>query len=512
MLGEFQFTGTATQLAITSLADGRFAVTYQSSGDIHMEILDTRDNANAVGVYDGSAWQVGTIGNDVFTAFEAATNVHGYTGNDTITDGDRSNTVFGDAGNDTILITSEIGSDGWFGGIGTDTIDWSASLQNNGVYNLTLGTATNGGFTEIMQGFENFTGTANMDMIIGTTAANILTGGIGNDTVNGDAGADTLFGSAGDDSLIGGSGNDILSGGSGIDSIEGGIGNDQLIGGNSGDTYIVDAAGDIIVEVAGQGFDRVLARVSYVLAADDDIETLQTISTGSTTAINLTGNVLAQNLFGNAGANTLDGTGGADTLRGHNGNDTLIVRNAATILIEGLGEGTADRVLAAVSFNLAADDDIETLQTISSGSTAALNLTGNALSQSLFGNAGANQLDGREGQDTLTGAGGADRFVFATAIAPTNVDRITDFAHGVDKILLEGGFFTGIGNGGLLDSQFHAGASGQATSSTERIIYETDTGHLWYDADGSNTAIARVLFGTLTNVATGLTASDFIVF
>ena len=516
VLGSFNFDGAATDMSIVTLADGRFAATYQlDGGEVRLEILDTRDGVNATPVYSGAQWQVGTIGNDVFTLDTTTEIAHGHTGNDTITDsGEGSVTIFGDAGNDRISATGSIGTDAFYGGIGTDTIDWTGdTTDTNAVFNLVLGTAVFGAQTDAMQGFEHLTGTAGNDTIMGSTANNTLAGAAGNDTISADSGADVVFGGAGNDLLTGGDGNDILSGGSGIDMLDGGIGNDQLIGGFNADTYIVDHKSDLIIEVAGQGTDRLLARVSYVLAAAADVESLQTISVASTTAINLTGNVLAQNLLGNAGTNQLDGgAGAADTLTGLGGNDSYVIRNAASVIIEGVGQGTADRVLAATSFVLAADDDIEVLQTVSKNSTAALNLTGNALSQSLFGNAGANQLDGREGQDTLTGAGGADRFVFATAIAPTNVDRITDFAHAVDKILLEGGFFTGIGNGGLLDSQFHAGASGQATSSTERIIYETDTGHLWYDADGSNTAIARVLFGTLTNVATGLTASDFIVF
>lgn len=51
------------------LADGRVAVSFHdASGEIRMEILDTRDAANATGVYSPQDWQIRTIGNDTITS------------------------------------------------------------------------------------------------------------------------------------------------------------------------------------------------------------------------------------------------------------------------------------------------------------------------------------------------------------------------------------------------------------------------------------------------------------
>ncbi len=89
------------------------------------------------------------------------------------------------------------------------------------------------------------------------------------------------------------------------------------------------------------------ASVSFVLAADDDIETLTTTDALATTAINLTGNGLAQTITGNAGANILNGGGGNDTLGGGAGDDTLDGGTGNDSLTGGLG---ADRFVFTDGF------------------------------------------------------------------------------------------------------------------------------------------------------------------
>ena len=99
----FTFDGSNAQHTdAVLLGDGRVAPTW-NNGEIHSAIIDTRDNANTSGVYGPDDWQVGTIGNDAFTATAAI--VHGGAGNDTIQDGGGANDIFGDGGNDTIAIS-----------------------------------------------------------------------------------------------------------------------------------------------------------------------------------------------------------------------------------------------------------------------------------------------------------------------------------------------------------------------------------------------------------------------
>ena len=58
--------------------------------------------------------------------------------------------------------------------------------------------------------------------------------------------------------------------------------------------------------------------------------------------------------------------------------------------------------------------------------------------------------------------------------------------------------------------QFKANESGTATEADDRIVYETDTGRLIYDANGSAAGEA-VQFASLQG-APAVTAADFVVF
>ncbi len=350
---------------------------------------------------------------------------------------------------------------------------------------------------------ERATGGSLGDRHYGLGGADTLTGNGGQDYLSGGDGNDQLYGGTDADTLIGGANDDTLNGGSGVDTMNGGLGND---------IYFVDSAADVIIESSGLGTaDRVAASVSFVLAADDNIEILTTTSSGGTTTINLTGNAVQQSITGNAGANVLsDGGGaGADTLTGLGGNDTYILRNAGTVIVEGAGQGVADRVAAGVSFVLAADDSIEVLTTSSAGATVAINLTGNTLAQTLTGNAGANVLDGRGGNDTMTGGAGADSFQFSTSLT-ANTDTITDFNVAADTIRLENTMFTGLLNGTLTSAAFRTNTTGLAGDGSDRIIYDSTTGNLYFDADGTG-ATARVQFAVLDS-GLSLTNLDFLVF
>lgn len=96
----------------------------------------------------------------------------------------------------------------------------------------------------------------------------------------------------------------------------------QATGDAAGDnTYLVSHAGALILEAPGEGYDTVLASVSYALAPGVSIEKLATTSTTGKASINLTGNEFDQMIMGNAGTNVLDGKGGSDVLWGGLGKD-----------------------------------------------------------------------------------------------------------------------------------------------------------------------------------------------
>jgi uncharacterized delta-60 repeat protein len=296
-----------------------------------------------------------------------------------------------------------------------------------------------------------------------------------------------------------------IQGNAGANVLDGGGGADVLQGYGGDDTYLVDDRGDLVFEAVNGGNDTIRTSVSYGLVAGLEIETLR--AADGTAAIKLTGNELAQTLEGNAGANLLDGRGGADTLYGLAGNDTYLVDDAGDLVFETVGGG-ADKVMASVGYALTAGQEIEKLTTVSAAGTEAIALTGNGFVQTIQGNAGANVLDGKGGADVLQGFGGSDSFVFSTTLGRDNVDRIVDFARGVDKIVLSAAIFDALPEGTLSAAAFKDVAQG-ALDDTDRIVYDSRSGALSYDADGSG-AKAAIQFAVIDTKVV-LTHTDLLV-
>lgn len=76
------------------------------------------------------------------------------------------------------------------------------------------------------------------------------------------------------------------------------------------------------------------------------------------------------------------------------------------------------------------------------GAAGADTLNGGLGNDALAGGIGNDSLTGGIGRDVMTGGDGADRFVFQTisqtGLTTTTTDVITDFRHGIDKIVLTG--------------------------------------------------------------------------
>ena len=424
-------------------------------------------------------------GNDLantLTGNSGANKLDGGTGNDTMLGGSGNDTYIVDSSSDRVFETRTASATTDAGGM--DLVQSSVSYSIVG--------STNG-----RQFIENLT-------LTGTAAIN----GTGNDLAN------RLTGNDGNNTLSGGAGNDTLTGNAGNDRLDGGAGNDAMLGGSGNDTYIVDSSSDRIFETTtasatsdSGGLDLVQSSVSYSIAGSTNgRQFIENLTLTGTAAINGTGNDLANRLTGNDGNNTLSGGLGNDILQGGAGNDTL---NG------GAGVDFADysNATTAITANLS----LTTAQnTVGAGSDTITNiegLIGGSAGDTLTGNSSNNRLYGRGGNDTLTGGAGSDWFVFDTAPnATSNKDTITDFASGTDKLYFDHAIFAGLTLGNLTTDAFWSGAGVTAAhDATDRLIYNTTTGALYYDADGTGVtaAVQVALLGSTTHPT--LAYDDFMV-
>ena len=465
---------------VTALPDGRFAVSWQN----YQVFDDVMDQAYAL--YFDPRIYTGTTGNDVWTGGNLVDTISGDNGNDTLS---------GLLGND--ILSGGLGDDTLNGGDGDDILDGG---NNNDTLNGGKGNDT------LWAGFDDGNGDAN-------------NGGDGVDTVliHGTPVDGFAFNidlrTATDNYKNTYSSIEVVIGGKVADTLIGTVATLRFEGKGGDDTFRVFSAATEVRETAGEGSaDRVIAAVSYALEPGSEIELLTTNGSTGTSAIDLTGNSLAQEIVGNYGNNVLHdgGVGAADTLKGLNGNDTYRIFNAGDVIVEAASQGAADRVMAAVDYTLGTGVHVELMTTNGSAGTSGINLTGNEIAQSITGNAGSNILDGKGGGDTLKGLGGKDFFVFSTALGAANVDTIADFNAADDTIRLENAVFAALTTTGALAASAFKDLADGPKDASDRVIYNSATGNLYYDADGSGSVFGNVKFAGIANLA-DLTAADFAV-
>lgn len=317
----------------------------------------------------------------------------------------------------------------------------------------------------------------------------------------------------------GGSGNDTLTGNAVANILDGRGGADTLRGLGGDDTYFVDHTGDVVDEsvAASGGVDSVFATVSFDLGdgvhAKGSVENLTLLDGAALDAI---GNGLANTLVGNANGNLLDGKSGADVLRGLGGDDRYVVDDARDVVDEGAaGSGGRDLVRAAVSFDLREGTEVRgAVEDLTLTGNASIDGTGNALANTIKGNRGDNVLDGGLGRDVLKGGHGRDSFVFdfpasSKGDAARHKDKILDFAHRDDRILLTAAVFTDLDAGKLAKKDF---ASGLKTPGKDGhlVYWHEKSGKLYYDLDGRGTKGGDIEIARLNKDA-DLAANDFLV-
>ncbi|HYH19533.1 MAG TPA: calcium-binding protein, partial [Azospirillum sp.] len=248
-------------------------------------------------------------------------------------------------------------------------------------------------------------------------------------------------------------------------SVTGGAGS-QIVVGDGEDQFIVLGEDDDTLR-GGGGNDFVGSEGGDdVLWGDSGVDTV----TGGIGNDVLYGNQQDDLLYGNQGTDTLFGGQDLDTLFGGQDGDVLYGNRADDVLYGQLGDDT---------------------------------LFGGQSNDVLWGGQGNDVLFGNLGADTLYGGLGAD--VFRIGAVEEGGDVIADFEAGVDRIAVVGPNFGSLPSGTLSAQQFELD---NPTSAGATFVFNTRTGVLSFDADGSGTG-AAVTIATL-NVRT-LSASDILV-
>lgn len=191
---------------------------------------------------------------------------------------------------------------------------------------------------------------------------------------------------------------------------------------------------------------------------------------------------IPSNIFnGTAGNDTLvGGIQGGSIINGLDGNDSLQSQGGGNVIS---GGGGNDILLA--------------------GNGGGNVLAGDAGNDTLIGGNGNDMLAGGLGNDSLTGGAGADVFIFTNPAH--GVDTVTDFNVLEDRISISASGFSITAP--LLADQFRLGSS--AITSSDRFIYDSTNGALFFDVDGVGGAAQRQIAQLSAGLA--LTHQNFLL-
>ena len=343
----------------------------------------------------------------------------------------------GEQGNDVFI--SDGSRNSFDGGPGNDTYSAEAAESAVGI-DLGQGIAVTGSSdADILRGIENARGSNFDDEILGDANANRIDGLGGEDLIDGGAGNDTIAGGAGSNTLFGNAGFDTLVVLGTITSRTRLSPTTISVSGSLNGVAFVHTAADF-----EQVLDNnVLKSLAFFMGESSANNVQQTVIAESPVIASLSGLAAGQTLNGNSRANVINGGAGNDDISGFGGNDTLS------------GKGGDDFIV---------------------------------------GGSGNDVLSGGPGFDRLSGGSGKDTFVFSSSFA-SGADVITDYKVSDDTIRISRKLVGGLPAGVLAANRFKNTARGRVDRD-DRIIYESSTGRLFFDANGSASG-GRVLIATL---------------
>jgi len=225
---------------------------------------------------------------------------------------------------------------------------------------------------------------------------------------------------------------------------------------------------------------------------------------------------------------------GNDTIDGGKGDDLLLLYSSSSKGITSTFNATSNIGSITISTNRVSYKNIE-----------QLDISGTDYDDLIVGNNGNDTLSGYGGNDTIIGGAGNDTLIASknsgnsilyggegndslrgndiSFDAPSGTATATfgfnSYNEGIDSIddfnttnqliqVSAAGFGGGLSSGSLKATQFTIGTS--ATTNTQRFIYNSATGGLFFDQDGSKSGFTQVQFAQLST-GLSLTENNFVV-
>lgn len=401
------------------------------------------------------------------------------------------NVLDGGRGDDTLA--GGDGLDDLIGGGGSDTADYAGSTV---AVLVDLAAGMGGGDT--LTSIENAAGSALDDTLIGSGGVNQLVG---------QGGADSLYGGGNRDVLVGDFLPIPISGvtmGSGYMTLAPDATNNSVATAVDLTNNFTMVADDDIASATTVPHTTIAATgngkggyYSITLNAD----TILTLDMDHTTAGHDTW-VLLLDSKGNIVADNDDSGGdpGSDQPTDSQLSFSVLEGGTYTILVGAWDRGFKAAVPVGATYELNVSVATEPVPPPVGVAGDDL-LGGGAGDDLLYGGLGDDMLIGGTGADRLAGGKGSDVFVLNAALDPTNIDRIVDFNVAADTIQLAKAVMQALGSvGAMAAAAFWQSADGIAHDASDRILYNSDAGQLWYDGDGDGSDAAT----QIANLSAGL--------
>lgn len=316
--------------------------------------------------------------------------------------------IIGGDANDYFIATANEGinggaADSFWGGLGTDTIDFSS--YNTGLtVELGAGTAVTAGTTVArFSSVERvLTGTGN-DSLTGTANNEVIWVGDGNDVVRTGAGTDTVWGGAGNDTIYAESGNDSLYGEAGDDTLLSYVGpltaSLYLNGGSGNNNFYLYGVTETVDARDGAG-DTVIYSSSDVSGASATVNP----GTGNTTVY--------FGIFANLSSTDYGLSQGGDLVGNATNSYWWTGIGSGTTRWSQMGTGVNGYQWQAQNAGRGYYGNAQNDQYL-----GAENITGTRYADLLIGSDENNTISGGGGNDALYGLGGNDYFGYGSGNA-----------------------------------------------------------------------------------------------